>query len=346
MRNAISILLIVILVIATPVMLLVTSIKQNVVTAKFVKHELATQNAYGLAVDQINQQIGNVKNGGDVPITAADLQALASRVITTAWLQQSVEESLDRIFAWFKSPDGTALSLPVDFTQPKAQLNQGIDDLLTSKIATLPECPKKGTSEKLCRTGNFGLPQFKEKLKENGFDLAALQTQLPDTIDLTHPVLPTIATDKSSSPQPDVQQKVQPILDHLTKAKTTYHQVLKYYLYAVLAYGILVLGYVGLNIRGWRRLTRWLGILFLSIGVLPLAIGLASRPVVDSQIIPHINLDASVPAAIRVAVPNLIHDVQHALFTMIIIIGATLVLLGLGAVIGARWMPSPVPKKV
>src|SRR5690349_10916665 len=114
MRNTFSIILVIILVVATPAMLLVTSVKYNLATAKFLKQELVKQGAYQIALDQVDQQIGKISIDPQVPITPADLQALARRVLTIAWLQPSVESSLDRTFAWFKSPDSTTLSLPID----------------------------------------------------------------------------------------------------------------------------------------------------------------------------------------------------------------------------------------
>lgn len=351
MRNAASILLIIILAIITPVFLFVSAIRLNVVTAKFVKNELRKQRIYALAEDQISQQIDKMAIDPNLGITNADLQSLVGKTFPAAWMQAQVEGTLDRAFTWFNAPPGPMLTLPIDLRGPKAELITGVDSILTSKISVLPECTKRSTAKELCRRANTGLADVKNILKENGFDLAAIETQLPDTLDLVHPVLPTINLSGSTSStatqdaQKSIDQQTQPIRDALTSAKKQYDLVLQGFVAAMAVYLLLVLGFIAINIKGWKRVVRWTGILLVSIFFLPLAMAYGSRIAVEDALLPSIHFDASVPKEMATIVPNLIRDFQHGLFDPILLVGGILFFLGLAGIIGAHWIPAVMTKE-
>lgn len=343
MRNALSILLILILVLATPVLLLVTSIKTNLLTSRFFKHELATRQAYTTVESLLSQALLTIKLEQGVPVTGADLEHLATRVITPTWLQASVESVLDHAFAWFNGPPGMVLTVPIDFRQPKRELIAGIDALLTEKIPLLPECPKNSVSQEFCRTAGFDVAQAKNLLKQQGLDLALIEQQLPDTLDLANPILPTLALGPQPATQSDglsLQSKLQPTLDRLQQAKTIYRQALRYLLDAWLVMAALILLFTLINRRSWRRLTRWLGIVVLSISLMPVAMSVVSRQLMEQQLLSSLRFDAKLPIEIQQAVPAVIRDVQQTVFQPLLVTGLILLVVGLVAVIGARFLPN------
>ncbi len=380
MRTAGSIFLLIILVPASIVVFFVFSLKNNVLTSAFLKQELVRQHVYALAEDQLAQQIAKIKLEG-VPIDTTDLQELAAQVLSASWLQANVERTLDRAFAWFNSPSGTQLSLPIDLTDPKAALIPGIDTLITAAIPKLPECTRKNEGE-LCRIPGMTTADLKASLQQQGIDLAAITNQLPDTIDLANPVLPKIqlgsnsqqinnqqTTNKERQPaeseeqksqseeqeiqtlqaQPeehndDSKQSVQDVVKNLEQAKERYHMALRIWTSALIGYAVLVLLFLAINFKDWHRLTRWAGILFLSIGVLPLAISSASGWIMEHELLPKIMLE-NVPPDVQTAVPSLIRDTQSALFGPVLIFSAVLLVLGLAGIIGARWVPQREKKK-
>lgn len=364
MRTAGSIFLLIILVPTSIVVFFVFSLKTNVLTATYLKQELARLDVYTIVEENVAEQIGKVKLE-NVPIDGADLQALASRVLPAAWLQQNVEGTLDRLFAWFNGPDGTTLSLPIDVRGPKAELIPGVDALIAAALPRLPECTKLQKEGELCRMPNMTVEQLKDLLRQGGIDLAAITSQLPDSIDLINPVLPKIALGNQAEGQSknaqeaqekpaadtiqqvekppeengeSLQQKSQEIVEKLTTAKAIYHRGLQYWQYVLIAYAVLLLGFLAINSKGWHRLTRWTGILALSIGVLPLAISVASAWVMEKELLPKIVLN-NVPPEVQTAVPTLIRDTQHALFFPVLVLSAIFVILGLAAIIGAHWIP-------
>lgn len=199
MRTAGSILLILILVPASFAIFLVLSLQSNVVTATFVKSELARRQIYALAEDQVAKQIATIKLE-NLPITADDLQKLANRVFPASWLQTNVEGILDHAFFWFNAPNGTALSLPINLVTPKNALIPGVDALIASAIPRLPACTKQNEGQ-LCQQPGFTVAQVKEMLKEQGIDLETVTSQLPNSIDLANPVLPSIQLGNQEKPQ-------------------------------------------------------------------------------------------------------------------------------------------------
>lgn len=346
MRNTVSIVFLIILVIATPVMLVVTSIKYNVVTPRFLKRELASHQAYAIATGQIDHYINNIKIDPHYPITNEEIITLTHQVVSDAWLRQNVESILDRFFAWLNAPAGATLTLPLDVRTVNMQLFSSIDALLAAKLPQLQPCQKRGQTEGLCTFAGMTVPQAKEELKHAGLDLTTIQTLLPDTIDVVNPDLSALLGPQDTTAPNSLYQKNQEIIAKLNRIKTVYHQALRYFLFAWIGYGLLIAGYVVLNAtKGWRRLVRWVGILCLAIGVLPVALYFAAKQLVAQKLIPSIHFDAAVAANVQTIVPAVIHDVQQAMLLSVLITGAALMVIGLAAIIGAHFIPRPVVEK-
>ncbi len=359
MRTAGSILLLIILVPASVVVFFVYSMTTNVLTAAFFKDELVRQRVYDLAREQLAIQIGKINLVG-MPVTAEELQHLAQRALPAAWLQQNVESTLDRAFAWLNGPEGTALALPINFAAPKAELAAGVDALLISTFPRLPVCAA-GNPGTLCRVQGMTVDALKDMLRQQGIDLHAIIGQLPDSFDLANPVLPAIAlgdqhqqtaesgeltVEKDEQAQDRLpagqeqttEQSIQNVVKNLEQAKAQYHIGVRIWRSALVAYAVLILGFLVLNVRGWRRFLRWAGILAVTVSVLPLAMSIASKPILERAILPNLVL-TQMPPEVQAAIPVALRDVQHALFFPILIFSACLVALGVGAVIGAQFLP-------
>lgn len=347
MRNAISIFFIVILVPITTVMLLVTSVRYHIVAPKFFKQELSRAGVYALATAQIDTQVQKLNIDPGFPITQAEIAAIAHEVLSEPWLRGNVEGIIDSFFSWLNAPEGTALTLQVDLRQPKAVLFSSIDRLLETKLPQIAPCKKSrgvAQQEGICFFAGMSVQQVKTELAHMGFDLAALQARIPDRLDLLKPDLSAIVGPADSATQDDSQQS-QAFLDNVHRVKDVYRRVVQYVAYAWIAYGLLLAGYVALNAtKGLHRLVRWTGVLFLSIGMLPAAIGFAASPVVEQAVIPKLHLDPKLPAELQAAIPDVIRDAQHALFSLLLVSGLVLVGVGLGAIIGAHWIPVPSKK--
>ncbi|MFA6553056.1 MAG: hypothetical protein WCT27_01365 [Patescibacteria group bacterium] len=197
MRKAGSIILLIILVPVTLVFFIAGSLQLNILTADFIKQELIKRDAYAIAGDQLSSQISTL-DFGDLPVKTADVQILARQVLSARWLQTNVESILDRSFAWFNGSMDMTLSLPVDLRLPKATLIPGVEELIRSSIPNLVECPKNHVVTELCRVPNMTVAQVEDILEQNGIDLSAITTQLPDSFDLANPVLPTIKLSQGS----------------------------------------------------------------------------------------------------------------------------------------------------
>ncbi len=346
MRNAISIFLIIILVPATVVMLLLSSIKANLITPKFLKQELAGQNVYALATKQIDDQILKLKLDPQYPITHAEIAELAHAVLTETWLRQNVESLLDQFFSWLNQPSGVALALTVDLRQPKTELFQGVDNLLATKLPQIQPCPKtrrnQQPEEGICNFAGMTVGQVKTELGHMGLDLPTMQQKLPDTLDVLHPDLSAVFGQPDASKQDSTQ--TQKVTDDLERAKAIYHQALQYYRYGLMGFALLVLVYLAVNIKGWRRPVRWTGILALSVGLLPLAVGIASRPLLETFVVPNLHFDPGLPAEVPAMALGAMRDVEQALLSPLLLAGIMLVVAGLGAIIVARWI-RPVKKE-
>lgn len=350
MRNFGSIMLIVILTVLTPVMLLVSSIKFNVVTPKFLKHELSSQNAYQIAISQLDAALLKIEIDPQYPITHQELITLAHKVFTENWLRQNVEGVIDGVFAWLNAPMDATLAIPIDLRQPKSELTTGADELLAAKLPMIKPCPKKkgvrSEDQGICQFAGLTLPQLKEQLKHAGVDIASLPALLPDTLDLMKPDLSKIVGPSDASSPNSAESKSQEILTKLTAVKKGYHQALQYFMFAWIGYGVLVAGYIALNATiGWRRLVRWVGILAVSTGTIPAGIAIAAKILVEQTLLPQLRLGEDVPRDVQAVIPKLVMDVQNALFLSVLVIGIILVTLGLGSILESHFMPKPALAK-
>lgn len=344
MRILTSIILIIILVLITPVFLLVTSLKVNVLHTTFLKHQLQTHDVYALAFAEINNQIGEVEIPSDFPITHEEVATLVNQVFTPAWLQQNVEQVLDSFDAWLDAPAGADLSLVVSLAEPKAALVSQLDVFLTGKLATLEPCdPQLPEAERgICQFAGRSLEEVKAELAHNGIDPDMITKLLPDQLDLVNPDISMI-TGESDKDSPDgAAAKSAEIRNNLELVKSYYQLGVHFFWYAWVLYAALLAEFVVLNAtRGWRRLVRWCGVMFLSIGLLPTALGIASFAVMEQVLLPKIQLGTDFPSAFTGLVPDLIADAQSAVFTLPLAIGGALVVLGLSGIIGAHWLPTP-----
>jgi hypothetical protein len=345
MRNAISILLLLVLFILTPVLFVVTSARLNVLTSEFVKQELVKLDIYGLATSRIDTEIQRIVIDPKYPITHAELAELAHSVLSEEWLQSTVEGTLDRVDDWLNSKPGTVLSIPIDLREPKQQLTAGIDTLLTTKLPQIEPCPNKRIPKQeqgICQFAGMTLPQLKEELGHQGLNPDLINELLPDTLDLLNPDLSKIVGPNDASDPNSAAVKSQEIIERLDQAKARYQRVVFLLNLALVIYALLVLLFVALHAnRGWHHFTRWSGVLFLTIGVLPLALAVASGPVIERQVLPKLHFDAKTPVELTRAAPQLIRDTRSALLTPLLIVGGSLVVLGLTGIVGAHWVTKP-----
>ena len=349
MRNAVSILLMLILVILTPVLFIVTSVRLNILTANFIKHELASLDIYGVARTAIDEQINKIKLDPQTPITNAEIVNLAHGVITDTWLRQNLENTLDRTEGWLKAPAGAVLSLTIDLRQPKASLTSGINALLTAKLPTIQPCPDKRrpkANQGVCQFAGLTLAQAKEQLGKANLNPDTISQKLPDQLDLLNPDLSAITGQTNATEANSLTAKTQATKKTLEQIKARYQQVIFLMDMALVIYGLLVTLYLAINAsRGWHRLVRWGGVIFFTIGWLPLAIAIASGPLIQKFVIPKIQINKSLSADLTHLVRQLITDTNSALFMFILIISGAMVMVGLAGLVSAHWIKSP-PKAI
>lgn len=349
MRSAISILLMIILVLLTPVLFLVTSLRFNVLTAQFIKQELARENVYALATSQIDTQIEKIALNPQYPVTHDEIAALAHDVISESWLRQNVEGVLDASESWLQAPVGTPLKLLIDLSQPKQRLTAGLETFLSEKLTQMKPCPEKRRPKEeqgICQFAGMTLDQVKEQLGDMGMNPDLIAKLIPDTLDLLNPDLSSLFGKPDPTDANSAQAKTDEIARRVSQFKAQYVQVLSLHGLALMIYGLFIMLYLAINApRGWRRLTRWGGILLLSLGLFPLAMAVASSPLIESQLLPKIHLDPKLPTELSSMVPALIWGTRSALFTSLLFVGASLVVLGLAGIIGAHWIPKPTSAK-
>ena len=344
MRKFISTLIIFILVLVTPVFLLVTSVKTSLLNATFLKHELQRHDVYTLAFTVMDEQISQMEIDPDFPITHEEIATLVKKVFTAHWLQQNVEGALDSFEPWLGSPAGAELLLLVSLAEPKAVLAENLDVLLADKLEALEPCTRNQpqAEQSFCQFAGMSLDEAKEQLKTVGVDPNMITNLLPDTLDILNPDFSKITgTSEADNPEGTAAKSAQ-TRKTLERVKEQYQLGLQFFWYAWILYGLLVAEYIVLNSTGgWRRLVRWVGALFLSIGLVPAALSLASAPLVRSALLPLIKIDPKFPAEASALVPALILDVQAAIFTLPLVVSMALVALGLAGIIGGHWIPKP-----
>ncbi len=349
MRVFVSILLLAILVVITPVLLLVTAVKTNILQTTFLKHELERNDVYTMAFSVVDSQIQQIEIPSEFPVAHEEIATLVKKVFTPDWLQENVEGALDSFDGWLNAPAGTELSVPVSLAEPKAALVAELDLFLTDKLTTLEPCsdPKvRDDEEGICQFAGMGLDAAKEELKRNGIDPDLITNLLPDTIDLINPDLSKITGSAETDNSGDAAVKTAEVKQNLERVKSYYQLGQRFFWYAWILYGVLVAEYLVLNgTKGWRRLVRWTGVLFLSVGSVPTALAIVSVLVVQQVVLPQIQIDPKFPTEVAALVPVLVADVRQAIFTLPLVVGLILVAAGLASVIGSHWIPKPIAAK-
>lgn len=338
MRNAVSIAFIILLAVTTPLLLLMTSLQRNVVTANFLKRELVRANVYGLLTSQIDSRIANLTVSPEYPITKEELLTIAHAVVAETWLQQNVESLLDSFFLWLKAPQNAELVLPIDLRQPRDELVRRTDTLLAEKLPLLKPCTKK-SSEGLCHFAGMSVAQVKTELAHMGIDIASFQTLLPDTVNLAKPDLSAIFGPQSNESPDSLTKQIEQMMVQLTRVKEVYRQATRYIFFAWLSLGILAASYIALNAtHGRRRLVRWTGILLFSISVAPLGMTIAARVLVEQRLLPALRAANAIPTEVVPFISQFILDLQHALFFAFLLVGGVLLGAGLAAMIESHFL--------
>ena len=345
MRIIASILIILMLVIITPVFLLVTSLKTNVLNTTFLKNELERNDVYTLAFDLADEQINNIQIDPEFPVTNQEISTLVKQVITPDWLQQNVEGLLDSFNAWLNAPAGTELSQNVSLAEPKVTLANSLDAFLTDKLKTLEPCPRNNRSEEdqgICNLAGLNLDEAKKQLKENGVDPDIVTNLLPDTLDLLNPDLSKLTGEANTDNPEGVAVNTDEIQKNLEISKKYYQLGQRFFWYAWIIYAVLLALFIVMNATGgWRRVVRWTGVLLFFIGIIPAAIGFASVIIVNDLILPGIQFDPNFPTEVAELVPKMIQDAQSVVFTLPMAVGLALVGLGLAGIVGAHWISRP-----
>ncbi len=356
MRVLTNILLFIVLTILTPVLLVVTALRVNVLHTTFIKHQLDQHHVYQIAFDAVDEKINDLELDDNFPITHEEIRNLFHQVFTTAWLQDNVEMILDDVDAWLDTPIGTPLSIVISLSGPKERFISSFDALLDEKLQDISPCDPRTSSEEqgLCVFSGMSLDEVKGELAANDIKLDEFFGQLPDSIDLANPELPTFlqSSDEASSVDGGSEETTsEKNTDGLTAQSEQLTRMLdefkRYYIiaqhifwYLWIIYGVLFAEFIVLNAwGGWRRIVRWLGALCLTVGIIPATIGVASGYFVQQQLLPHMQISGDLPAAVQDIVPHVISDLQQAIFILPMSVGLVLVGLGLAGVIGGHWIP-------
>lgn len=346
MRKFSSVIFIIILFLVTPVLFLVTSLRYGVLQPTFLKRELQRQQVYQLALDQIDTQIQQINIDPQYPITNEEISQLAHSIITVDWLQQSSESIIDHFAKWLNQPNGTTLTLPINLVPIKQRLTTSVDQLLTDKLPQLQPCidpNDPGQGPPLCQFAGLTLDQAKEELSHQGLDPNLVTNLLPDTLDLVHPDLSKITGPQDAQNPNGSAAKSAEIQKRLNDVKQRYHQFSAYLLYVWMGYLVLIGLYVWLNAtHGSKRLVRWSGVLLFILGLWPLALGVASGPLYQQQVLPHMNIGNNLPADVHNRILSVLSDVRAAIFVPLIFVGVIMVVLGLTGIIGAHWLQRQV----
>jgi hypothetical protein len=386
------------------VLLLVTSIKTNVLHTTFLKSELERHEIYDLAFDLVDDQIQQIELAPEIPITHEEISSLITKVLTPEWLQGNVESALDDFDIWLNAPMGTEISIVLTMAEPKANLLTELDVLIDKKISELESCTSDDKNI-LCAFAGLGLDDFKAELANFDFDPNDLVNQIPDNLDLANPefiedfqkieevdkpkvvehyacsdfcpgpredylvnIYEGVDNDEECSKlggtfesyvgwgetficiadnvkdEKDIQTQISEIKESLEQSKKYYHLGQQWFWYAWIIYGVLIVLFLIMNATGgWRRVINWLGVIMLCIGIIPATLGLATNFGQDLAM-DQIDYGPDFSTKVSDLIPRLINDFTDAIFTLPMITGVILVVLGIAVIIGAHWIPKPKGK--
>lgn len=351
MRTFLALMLLVVLIPTVFVVALSTSIHQNLLQPSFFKSVLDRERVYDLAFQEADRRILAFSLADNPFVTQADAQSLVPKIITKPWLQMTVEGVLDQFFAWLRDPSDQPLRLLVDLRDPKERIVREAEPLFAAKLTAVPVCktlvPKEG---ELCRPAALTLDAYRQQLLHAGFDIPGLVKQLADTVDIAQPhdiqLFASAGLAKQQPASPSPEEPTSPVASSpngpdnfsIERVKQGYQMFPRVIGYAWLAAAVLVLLYLLLVLRGLRRTVRWVGVLFVVVGVLPLATAVASRPVFDRLITPNLRL-AGETAQFAPTVLGVIESARSALFGPLLIGGLVLVVLGTADIVVSFFLP-------
>ncbi len=351
MRTFLAIMLLVVLIPTVFVVALVTSIQTNLLQASFFKGILAHERVYDLAFQEADRRILAFSLADNPIVTGADVQTLVPKIIAKPWLQMTVEGVLDQFFAWLRDPSDQPLRLLVDLRDPKERIVREAEPLFVAKLAAIPVCTTRESKEgALCRPAALTLDAYRQQLLHAGFDIPGLVKQLSDTVDVAQPEkIQLFATaglpgQQPASSSPEEQTPPGPSSAKgqnnfsIERMKQGYQMLPRIIGYAWLAVAVLVLLYFLLILRGLRRTVRWVGVLFVCVGVLPLATALASRPVLNRLIEPNLRLTGDA-AQFAPTVFDAIEYARGTLFGPLLVGGLALVVLGTADIVVSFFLP-------
>ena len=386
-------------------LLLITSVKSNVLHTTFLKSELERHEIYDLAFDMVDDQVKEMELAPEIPITHEEISSLITKVLTPEWLQSNIESALDDFDTWLNEPMGTDISIVLTMAEPKANLLTELDLLIDKKISELETCAPDDKNM-FCAFAGLGLDDFKAELANFDFDPNDLVSLIPDSLDLANPEFigdfkksedgdkPEIVEHFACSdfcPGPredyvvnvyqgidtaekcsklggrfesyvgwgetficvvenaenkkDIQTQIAEIKEQLEKTKEYYQLSQQWFWYAWIIYGVLLVLFLIMNATGgWRRVINWLGIVMLSIGIIPAAIGLGSG-MLQELTWDKVDTGPDFPTQVADLIPKLFDDLLAAIFTLPLIVGVALVILGTAAIISTHWIHKPKSKE-
>lgn len=338
MRSALAVFILILLALLSVVVLLAHAVNGTFLNPQFLKRTLAQERLYDVALAEGQRRLATTPI--DHPLLAgADVSTLVPKVVSAPWLQQTVETVIDAAAVWLKQPPGTFPALALDLREPKQQLSAELGRLVDERFDALPVCERRIPEEgELCRPVDATQDQLRAQREELRANFANFLRTVPDTVDLAAlqgAQLPGGPTQPGGQPSPTVPQ----VDENLENVKAAYQQFRGGLLIATGVLAALLIVYILLILRGLKRTLRWVGAAALALAVLPLAIALASAPVVTDVLLPKLQLPPDFAAA-RPTVVALIDDVQAGLVLPFWIAGVGLLVLGVGALVVAPRLES------
>jgi hypothetical protein len=353
MRNFFSTTLLLIIIPVTLIIVCTTVIKLSIFTPSFIKKELANREIYSIAQKQLIEQ-GKLNNADPTnTITPSDIERFISEVITTSWLQQNTEQTIDRAFLWINSTSNTPLSLPVDLSGPKKQIIPTANSILEKKIKDellsrnlpelLPCTPEAPKDSSACLLLQLNVVQLRDEyLKKLPNQPESFVAKIPDSIDLIDPVLPSFSLENATGTQSDIsarsdEQTKQRLLE-AERIKFQYQQIIRYYFIVLIGYLLLLLLYILINMKSLRRSVSSTGILLFIIGLPTCAGAVVGRNIVETKLIPRLQTPKELAVELQKLILTIISDIEYSFFTTVLVTGIILSICGILFVIWSRFI--------
>lgn len=333
MRRALAVFILILLVPLSVVVLLAHAVNTSVLNPQFLKRTLAQEHVYDVALAESQRRLATIPIDHSL-LTGADVTTLIPKVISAPWLQQTVETVIDAASVWLEQPSGTFPALTLDLREPKQELSAELGRLVDERFDALPVCERRiPEAGELCQPADATQDQLRAQREQLRGNFANLLRTVPDTLDLAAiqgAQLPRGTIQPDGQPSPTVPQ----VDENLQSVKAAYQQFRRGLMIATGVLAALLIVYILLILRGPKRTLRWIGAAALALAVLPLAIVLASAPVVTDVLLPKLQLPPDF-APIRPAVFALIEDVRAGLMNPLLVWGIAMVVLGTGSLVAA-----------